>query len=77
VQKTHFKAAGVQQGDFAGVANAAELAAVAADFGFPLMVKSRKLAYDGKGNAVGPGRYCSPRHKMPFDSIVEGSTCVG
>ena len=37
---------------------------VAEDFGFPLMVKSRKLAYDGKGNAVGPDRYCSSCHRM-------------
>ncbi len=55
-------------GDFAGVSNAAELAAVAAAFGFPLMVKSRKLAYDGKGNAAGPGIYCSPRHRMPCNT---------
>ena len=26
---------------------------------------------------VGPGRYCSPRHRLPFNSINEGSRCVG
>jgi len=26
---------------------------------------------------VGPARYCSPRHRLPFNSRNEGSTCVG
>ena len=26
---------------------------------------------------VGPGRYCSPRHRLPFNSMNEGSRCVG
>jgi len=26
---------------------------------------------------VGPGRYCSTRHKMPSNSSHEGSQCVG
>ena len=26
---------------------------------------------------VGPARYCSPRHRMPFNSINKGSKCVG
>ena len=51
-QKEHFKKAGVPLGDFASVADEAELSAVAADYGFPLMIKSRRMAYDGKGNAV-------------------------
>ena len=51
-QKEHFKKAGVPLGDFASVADDAELSAVAADYGFPLMIKSRRMAYDGKGNAV-------------------------
>jgi len=25
---------------------------------------------------VGPGRYCSPRHRMPFNSRNEESRCV-
>jgi len=24
----------------------------------------------------GPGRYCSPRHRMPFNSRIEGAKCV-
>jgi phosphoribosylaminoimidazole carboxylase len=52
VQKEHFVKAGVPLGGFAKVDDADELAAVAAEFGFPLMIKSRRMAYDGKGNAV-------------------------
>ena len=26
---------------------------------------------------VGPGRYCSPRHRMSSDSRNDGSKCVG
>lgn len=51
-QKEHFAKAGVPLGDFKSVADEAELQAVADDFGFPLMIKSRRMAYDGKGNAV-------------------------
>jgi hypothetical protein len=25
---------------------------------------------------LGPGRYCSPRHRMPFNSIIAGQHCV-
>ncbi len=51
-QKQHFQRAGVAMGEFRGVAsNPADIAAAAADFGYPLMLKSRRLAYDGKGNA--------------------------
>ena len=52
VQKEHFAKAGVPLGDFASVAGEDELKAVAEKFGFPLMIKSRRMAYDGKGNAV-------------------------
>ena len=30
-----------------------------------------------EGLLVGPGRYCSPRHRMPFNSTNEGSDYVG
>ena len=26
---------------------------------------------------VGPGEFCSPRHRVPCDSRDEGSNCVG
>lgn len=43
LQKEHFAAAGVPVADFRGVASAADAHAAAADFGFPLMLKSRRL----------------------------------
>ena len=51
-QKEHFAKAGVPLGDYRSVTTQAELEACANDFGFPIMLKSRRLAYDGKGNAV-------------------------
>lgn len=40
-QKQFFAAAGVPVADFRGVENAGDLAAAAAQFGFPFMLKSR------------------------------------
>ncbi len=40
-QKQFFAAAGVPMPDFRGVENAGDLAAAAAEFGFPFMLKSR------------------------------------
>ena len=51
-QKEHFKKAGVPLGEFQSVESEEQLAAAAKTFGFPLMLKSRRMAYDGKGNAV-------------------------
>jgi phosphoribosylaminoimidazole carboxylase len=48
-QKVHFQAAGVPLGDFVAVDDDLQLAAAVADFGFPLMLKSRRMAYDGGG----------------------------
>ncbi|KAE9611844.1 putative phosphoribosylaminoimidazole carboxylase [Lupinus albus] len=52
LQKVHFSQLGVplpefmQIDDLEGAKKAGEL------FGYPLMIKSRRLAYDGRGNAV-------------------------
>ncbi|GLD95725.1 hypothetical protein PINS_up004403 [Pythium insidiosum] len=43
---------GVHVAPFAVVASHADAAAVGQAFGYPFMLKSRLLAYDGKGNAV-------------------------
>jgi phosphoribosylaminoimidazole carboxylase len=52
VQKQHFQRAGVAMGDFRPViASLESVAEAAVDLGYPLMLKSRRLAYDGKGNA--------------------------
>lgn len=52
LQKQHFEAAGVPVAPYAEVADEANLQAAAASFGFPLMLKSKRLAYDGRGNFV-------------------------
>ncbi|KAF8073186.1 ADE2 [Scenedesmus sp. PABB004] len=51
-QKQHFAAAGVPVAPFADAPDEAALAAAAERFGFPLMLKSKRLAYDGRGNYV-------------------------
>ena len=52
VQKQHFKQAKVPVGDFLEVSNAEQAQHAGDTFGYPLMLKSRRFAYDGKGNAV-------------------------
>lgn len=39
-------------GDFLEVSNAQQAEHAGREFGYPLMLKSRRFAYDGKGNAV-------------------------
>eukprot|EP00208_Stichococcus_sp_RCC1054_P001609 CAMPEP_0206146038 /NCGR_PEP_ID=MMETSP1473-20131121/29309_1 /ASSEMBLY_ACC=CAM_ASM_001109 /TAXON_ID=1461547 /ORGANISM="Stichococcus sp, Strain RCC1054" /LENGTH=580 /DNA_ID=CAMNT_0053542467 /DNA_START=392 /DNA_END=2134 /DNA_ORIENTATION=+ len=51
-QKEHFTEAGVATAAFRGVGNQQELLDAGETFGWPLMLKSRTLAYDGRGNAV-------------------------
>ena len=54
MQKEHLSAVGVPLGPYAEVSppDASGVAALGETFGFPLMLKSRLGAYDGKGNAV-------------------------
>ena len=52
VQKQHFKQAKAPVGDFLEVSNAEQAQHAGHTFGYPLMLKSRRFAYDGKGNAV-------------------------
>ena len=52
LQKTALAQGGVRCGAFAGVGSAEELAALAGRWGYPIMLKARRLAYDGRGNAV-------------------------
>ena len=51
-QKVHFTNAGVPLGPYADCPDAEALERAANEFGFPLMLKSKRLAYDGRGNAV-------------------------
>ena len=43
---------GVAVAPFVDAPNAAAVAAAAAEYGYPVMLKSRRMAYDGRGNAV-------------------------
>ena len=51
-QKAFFRQARVPVGDFLEVSNAQQAQHAGGTFGYPLMLKSRRFAYDGKGNAV-------------------------
>lgn len=51
-QKAFLRDAGVPVADFAPIDRAADLAEAARAFGFPLLLKSRFGAYDGRGNAL-------------------------
>eukprot|EP00946_MAST-07B_sp_MAST-7B-sp1_P001758 g1758.t1 len=52
MQKQHFAKHGVALGQFMDAPDAASLAAVGEELGYPYMLKARKGAYDGKGNVV-------------------------
>jgi len=51
-QKQHLKAHGVALPDFREANNKEDILAIGKEFGYPIMLKSRKLAYDGRGNTV-------------------------
>lgn len=51
-QKTFLRDAGVPVAGFAAIDAPADLTQAAARFGFPLLLKSRFGAYDGRGNAL-------------------------
>lgn len=52
VQKQTLAAAGLPVPRFAALASVAEIESLAVDFGWPLLLKARRNAYDGKGNAT-------------------------
>ena len=51
-QKRHFARAGVPVADHSAVPDSAAAVAAGEQFGYPYMLKARRGAYDGKGNAV-------------------------
>jgi 5-(carboxyamino)imidazole ribonucleotide synthase len=51
-QKQTLAAAGLPVADFRPVASPAEVVAAGRDFGWPLLLKARRNAYDGKGNVT-------------------------
>ncbi|KAK6940620.1 ATP-grasp fold, ATP-dependent carboxylate-amine ligase-type [Dillenia turbinata] len=52
LQKVHFSQHGIPLPDFMQIDNLEEAKKAGNLFGYPLMVKSKRLAYDGRGNAV-------------------------
>eukprot|EP00898_Chlorokybus_atmophyticus_P006948 jgi/Chlat1/7254/Chrsp58S09134 len=65
LQKEHFAAAGVPLSAFRSIESMEDAFAAGEAFGYPLMVKSRRLAYDGRGNSVA-------RSDRDLASAVEG-----
>ena len=51
-QKQHFRASGIALGDFDDAPNKDALEKLANEFGYPLMLKSKRMAYDGRGNCA-------------------------
>jgi phosphoribosylaminoimidazole carboxylase len=52
IQKQHFKNSNVPVGEFMDIPNKQELQVAIEKYGYPLMLKSKCLAYDGRGNYV-------------------------
>lgn len=52
LQKLHFSKHGIPLPEFMKIDNLQNAKRAGDVFGYPLMIKSRKLAYDGRGNAV-------------------------
>lgn len=51
-QKEYFKKSGVPVGEFCDIPNEMALLHAANEYGYPFMLKSKRLAYDGRGNYV-------------------------
>jgi phosphoribosylaminoimidazole carboxylase len=67
LQKRHLAAHGIPVAPFRDAPDQGAIHAAAENFGFPLLLKSRLLAYDGRGNAVIP----------VHDSIPEAVAALG
>ncbi|EFJ13883.1 hypothetical protein SELMODRAFT_121407 [Selaginella moellendorffii] len=63
LQKVHFQKHGIPLPDFLELKSIESVEEASSLFGYPLMVKSRRLAYDGRGNAV-------VRSRDDFESAV-------
>eukprot|EP00045_Choanoeca_perplexa_P008590 m.80614 g.80614 ORF g.80614 m.80614 type:complete len:560 (-) comp14555_c0_seq1:134-1813(-) len=51
-QKQHFAQHNVALGEYREAQTAKDIEAIGKDFGYPLMLKAKRMAYDGRGNAV-------------------------
>ncbi|XP_031492940.1 phosphoribosylaminoimidazole carboxylase, chloroplastic isoform X2 [Nymphaea colorata] len=52
LQKVHFSQHGIPLPDFMEINNTEDATSAGDLFGYPLVIKSKRLAYDGRGNAV-------------------------
>lgn len=66
-QKEHFRACGVPVADQADVPDPAALSEAGRRLGFPLMLKAKRLAYDGRGNYV----------VKSADDLLKGAEALG
>ncbi|MCO5588739.1 hypothetical protein L7F22_042698 [Adiantum nelumboides] len=64
LQKVHFHKHDVALPDFRKIADLESAVEAGRDFGYPFMIKSRRLAYDGRGNAVAHSK--EDLHKAVF-----------
>ncbi len=51
-QKEYFRECGVPLGEFCDIPDESALLYAASEYGYPFMLKSKRLAYDGRGNYV-------------------------
>ncbi|KAG6517250.1 hypothetical protein ZIOFF_020630 [Zingiber officinale] len=65
LQKVHFSQYGIPLPDFLEIHNLVDIEKAGELFGYPLMIKSKRLAYDGRGNAVA----YSKEEVLPFLTI--------
>jgi len=52
IQKQHFAKVGVELGEYRDITSDKALTKAASEYGYPFMLKSRRGAYDGRGNFV-------------------------
>jgi 5-(carboxyamino)imidazole ribonucleotide synthase len=72
IEKTLFRELGLATPDFAAVGSRAELATAVASIGYPAVLKTRRLGYDGKGQF----RIKSPADLDPAWAALGGSELI-
>ena len=72
LQKMHFKQHGVALPEFMKIDSLSAAVEAGKIFGYPLMLKSRRLAYDGRGNAVAKSEEVLPVAIAALGGIERG-----
>ena len=72
IQKMHFKQHGVSLPEFMKIDSEEDAEEAGKLFGYPLMLKSRRDAYDGRGNAVAQSREALPLAISSLGGIQRG-----